>query len=152
MAVTVALQNLGDAAVCWDLSAKIEHGFSDRRGPWRVSITGSRASQDWELLIEGPNGFERSYVLAGAASEHEPDAVYRLIAKLVSASPRKPLLAKTANLSWEEHPPFQIDARQLASPAFFDGSSIPYRAQIKTDRGLIPSLPHGHKSPRLKSV
>ncbi len=40
-----------------------------------MSITGSRAHENWGLRVEGPNGFERSYTLAGSAGEHKPDAV-----------------------------------------------------------------------------
>jgi len=51
-----------------------------------VSIAGSRASQDWEMRVEGPNGLERSYTLAGSAGEHEPEAIRRLILQLIPAS------------------------------------------------------------------
>jgi hypothetical protein len=63
-----------------------KHVFSDRQGPWLVSITGSRASEDWELRVAEPNGFERSYVIAGAVGEHEPEAIRSRIAQFVSAS------------------------------------------------------------------
>ena len=86
MPVTIELQNLGDAQLCREISARVEHAFSDRPGKWRVSITGSRPSENWELRVEGPNGFERSYTLAGAAGEHEPEAIRQLIRKLVPAS------------------------------------------------------------------
>jgi hypothetical protein len=33
---------------------------------WRVFITGSRASQNWENGVEGPNACERTYTLASA--------------------------------------------------------------------------------------
>ena len=48
-----------------------------------MSIAGSRASENWEMRVEGPNGFEQSYVLAGAAGKHEPEAIRRLILQLV---------------------------------------------------------------------
>jgi len=86
MGVTIELQNLGDAQLCRDVTAHIEHAFADRRGDWRVSIAGSRASQNWEMRVEGPNGFERSYTLAGSAGEHEPEAIRRLILQLMPAS------------------------------------------------------------------
>jgi hypothetical protein len=86
MSVTIELQNLVDLQMCRELTAQIEHAFSDRQGPWLVSITGSRASEEWELRVAGPNGFERSYVLAGTAGEHEPEAIRQRIAQLVSAS------------------------------------------------------------------
>jgi hypothetical protein len=52
MGVTIELQNLGDAQLCRDITAHIEHAFADRRGDWRVSIAGSRASQNWEMRVE----------------------------------------------------------------------------------------------------
>jgi hypothetical protein len=61
--------------------ASIEHALADKRGEWRVSIAGSRAS--WELRVEGLNGFERTYTLAGAAGEHQPEAIRRLILQLI---------------------------------------------------------------------
>ena len=85
MGVTIELQNLGDAQLCRDITARIEHAFADRRGDWRVSIAGSRASENWEMRVEGPNGFERSYILAGSAGEHEPEIVCRLILQLIPA-------------------------------------------------------------------
>jgi hypothetical protein len=48
-----------------------------------VSVAGSRANENWEMRIEGSNSFERSYTLAGAAGEHEPEAIRRLILQLV---------------------------------------------------------------------
>src|SRR5258708_11790397 len=67
MGVTIELQNLGDAQLCRDISAHLEHAFSGRKGEWRVSIAGSRAAENWDLRVEGPNGFERSYTLSAAA-------------------------------------------------------------------------------------
>ncbi len=84
--MTIELQNLGDAQLCRDITAHIEHAFADRRGDWRVSIAGSRASDNWEMRVEGPNGFERSYTLAGSAGEHEPDVIRRLILQLLICS------------------------------------------------------------------
>ena len=86
MAVTVELQNLGDAQLCSEITAHIEHAFADRRGNWRVSISGSRASENWEMRVEGPTGFERSYTLAGSAGEHQPDVIRRLVLQLVPPS------------------------------------------------------------------
>lgn len=83
MGVTVELQNLGDARVSREIVASIEHAFSDKAGKWRVSIAGSIGAENWEMRVEGPNGFERSYTLAGAAGEHEPEAIRRLILQLV---------------------------------------------------------------------
>lgn len=83
MGVTIELQNLGDAQLCREITARVEHVFSNRKGVWKVSITGSRASENWEMRIEGPNGFERSYSLASSSGEHEPGAIGNLVLKLV---------------------------------------------------------------------
>jgi len=84
--VTVELHNLGDPQLCREIVARMEHAFTGRRGEWRVSVAGSRASENWDLRVEGPNGFERTYTLAGAAGEHEPEAIGRLIVQLVPSS------------------------------------------------------------------
>jgi len=83
MGITIELQNLGDAQLCREITAHVEHAFSDRKGDWRVSIAGSRASENWEMRIEGPNGFERSYSLSGAAGEHEPATIRTLVIRLI---------------------------------------------------------------------
>lgn len=75
MGVTIELQNLGDAQLCRDITARLEHTFSGRHGEWRVSIAGSRAAENWDLRVEGPNGFQRSYTLAAGVGEHEPAAI-----------------------------------------------------------------------------
>jgi hypothetical protein len=84
MGVTAELQNLGDARLSKEIAASIEHALGDRRGDWRVTVAGSRASENWEMRVEGPNAFERTYTLAGAAGEHEPEAIRRLIVQLVA--------------------------------------------------------------------
>ncbi len=86
MGVTIELQNLGDAQLSRDITAHIEHAFADRRGDWRVSIAASRASENWEMRVEGPNGFERSYTLTRSAGQHEPEVIRRLILQLIPAS------------------------------------------------------------------
>jgi hypothetical protein len=85
MGVTVELQNLGDAQLGKEIIARIEHALSDQPGEWQVSIAGSHASENWDVLVQGPNGFERSYTLARAAGEHEPEAIRRIILQLVPA-------------------------------------------------------------------
>jgi hypothetical protein len=80
MAVTIDLQNLGKAQ---EITAHIEHTFADRRGDWRVSIAGTRASENWEMRVEGPNGFERSYILTASAGEHSPEAIRRILVQLL---------------------------------------------------------------------
>ena len=84
MAVTIELQNLGDAQRCRDITAYLEHAFSSREGKWRVSIAGSRAAENWDLRLEGPDGFERSYTLSAAAGEHELSAIRTLVLRLVA--------------------------------------------------------------------
>ena len=86
MGVTIELENLGDVQLSKEITASIEHALSDRRGEWRVSIAGLRASENWEPRVEGPNGFERTYTLAGSDGEHEPEAIRRRILQLVPAS------------------------------------------------------------------
>jgi hypothetical protein len=86
MGVTADLHNLGDARLSKEIAACIEHALSDRRGDWRVTIAGSRASENWEMRVEGPNGFERTYTLTGAAGEHETEAIRRLIVQLIPRS------------------------------------------------------------------
>jgi hypothetical protein len=53
MGVAIELQNLGDAQLSKEISASIEHALSDRRGQWRVSVAGSRASESWGLASRG---------------------------------------------------------------------------------------------------
>jgi len=74
---------IGDAQLYRDITAHLEHAFSGRLGEWRVSIAGSRAAENWELRVEGPNGFERSYTLSAAAGEHEPATIRTLVLRLV---------------------------------------------------------------------
>jgi len=83
MGVTVELQNLGDADLGREIVARIEHALSQKSGEWRVLIAGSRASENWEMKVEGPKSFERSYTLAGSAGDHEPEAIGRLLLQLV---------------------------------------------------------------------
>ena len=86
MAVVVEMQNTGDSRARAEIALVIEHVLSDRPGEWRVSIVGSRESDNWELKIEGPKGFERSFTLIGAAGQHQPDAIRHLLLKLLPLS------------------------------------------------------------------
>jgi hypothetical protein len=54
-----------------------------------VSIVGSRANDNWEMKVEGPRGFERSYTLVGEAGEHQPEAIRNVLMKLLPASARR---------------------------------------------------------------
>lgn len=83
MAVTIELQNLGDASLCREITLLLDHAFSPRQGAWRVMISGSRAADNWDLRVEGPSGFERSYTLSGSAGEHEPAAICAIVLRLV---------------------------------------------------------------------
>ena len=87
MGVTVELENLGDAQLCRDIVARVEHAFSDRKDAWQVSIAGSRESESWEMRVAGPNGFERTYTLSRTAGEHTPEAIRRLTLQLLPANP-----------------------------------------------------------------
>ena len=82
MGVTVELQNLGDAELCREITVHLDHIFSGRQGTWRVSISGSRASDNWDLRVEGPKGFERTYGLSGSAGEHEPAAICTIVLRI----------------------------------------------------------------------
>ena len=88
MAARVEMQNTGDPRTRGEIAALIEHVLSDRPGEWRVSILGSRANDNWEMKVEGPAGFERSYTLFGSAGEHQPATIGSLVLKLLPA--RKP--------------------------------------------------------------
>jgi len=86
MPVVVEIQNIGDTRVRTEVVAMIKHVLSDKPGNWRVSIAGSRENEDWEMKIEGPNGFERSYTLMGSVGEHQPTAIRDLLIKLLPMS------------------------------------------------------------------
>ncbi len=86
MGVIIEVQNVGDAQISKEIVASVEHALSDREGEWRVSITGSRASENWEMRIEGQKGFERTYALARSAGEHEPEAIRRLLLQLMPSA------------------------------------------------------------------
>jgi hypothetical protein len=81
--VSVELHNTGDPAVGREVRALVEHALSDRAGDWRVSIVGSRANDNWEMKILGPNGFERSYTLVGSAGEYKPMVIGNVLLKLL---------------------------------------------------------------------
>jgi hypothetical protein len=85
MALSVELHNIGDPAAGSEVQALVEHALSDRPGDWRVSIVGSRENDRWEMKIEGPNGFERSYTLTGSAGQHQPVVIGNLLLKLLPA-------------------------------------------------------------------
>ena len=86
MSVTTELHNIGDVELCREIVARIEHGLSDRPGDWHVSIVASREGEDWDLKVQGPNGFERSYTMSRTVGEHEPDAILRLVLQLMPGS------------------------------------------------------------------
>jgi hypothetical protein len=85
MSVSLELHNTGDPGVGAEVRALVEHALSDRPGDWRVSILGSRENDDWEMKIWGPNGFERSYTLAGSAGEHQPSVIVNVLLRLLPA-------------------------------------------------------------------
>jgi hypothetical protein len=51
-----------------------------------MSIVGSRESDGWEMKVLGPNGFERSYTLAGNAGEHQPLANRKRAAEIATGA------------------------------------------------------------------
>lgn len=83
MPVIVELHNTGNPELQRDIVAMIEHVLSDSTGEWKVSILGSQANDQWEMKIFGPNAFERSYTLEGAAGQHEPRAISSIVSKMV---------------------------------------------------------------------
>jgi hypothetical protein len=88
MAVTIEMQNTGDHRARTEILAGLEHVLSDAAGEWRVSIVGSRANDNWEMKVEGPQGFERSYTLVGEAGEHQPEVIRNVLIKLLPARTR----------------------------------------------------------------
>ena len=85
MAVSLELHNIGDPDFGAEVRALVEHALSDRLGNWRVSIIGSRENDDWEMKVEGPNGFERSYILIGSSGEHRPLVIGNVLLRLLPA-------------------------------------------------------------------
>jgi hypothetical protein len=84
MPVLVEIHHTGsDPAQRAEIDSRVEHALADHPGEWKVSIVGSQANDRWEMTIAGPNGFERSYPLEGAAGETEPQAIARIVAKMV---------------------------------------------------------------------
>jgi hypothetical protein len=83
MSVTVELQNIGDTPARSEIVAVAERVLGDKPGAWRVTILGSRGTDNWEMKVEGPKGFERSYTLTGNSGEHEPQVIGSVLAKLV---------------------------------------------------------------------
>jgi hypothetical protein len=51
--------------------------------------------ESWDLRVEGPNEFERSYALSADAGEHEPTAIRTLVLELVPP-------AKATCFRWSE--------------------------------------------------
>src|SRR5437660_12625094 len=80
------MQNTGDPELQRDVAVMIEQVLSDRSGDWRVVIVGSQESDRWEMKIFGPNAFERSYTLEGAAGQHEPRVIGGIVSKMVAAA------------------------------------------------------------------
>jgi hypothetical protein len=85
MAVSIELHNTGDPSIRAEIEALVEHHLSNRPGDWRVSIVGSRESDAWERKVLGPNGFERSYTLAGNAGEPQPLMIENVLLRLLPA-------------------------------------------------------------------
>ena len=82
MAVVVEMHNTGNSSARAEIVALIDHALCEKPGDWRVSILGSRGSDNWEMKLEGPMGFERMYTLIGSAGEHRPEAIRSVLLKL----------------------------------------------------------------------
>ncbi len=85
MAVVVEMQNTGNVATRAEIVALIEHALCEKPGDWRVSIVGSRASDNWEMKLEGPKGFERIYTLVGSSGQHQPEVIRSVLLKLLAS-------------------------------------------------------------------
>lgn len=85
MTVVVEVHNTGDSFSRSELVAMIEHTLCREPGDWRVSIIGSRGSDEWEMKLEGPRGFERMYKLTGSSGEHQPEVIRSVLLRLLSA-------------------------------------------------------------------
>ena len=83
MGIVVEMHNTGDPATLSEIAAAIEHVLSDRVGDWKVSLMGSQANDRWEMKIQGPNAFERSYTLEGSAGEHRVEVIIALLEKML---------------------------------------------------------------------
>ena len=85
MSVSIELHNTGDSSIGAEIQTLVEHHLSDRPGDWRVSIVGSRESDNWDTKVLGPNGFERTYILVGSAGEHQPLIIGNVLLRLLPA-------------------------------------------------------------------
>lgn len=83
MPVTVTVAHWGDVELAREVQAAIEHVLANYPGEWRVSVVGSQANDRWELKVFGPNLFERSYTLEGAAGEHRPETVRTILGQIL---------------------------------------------------------------------
>ena len=87
MAVVVEMHNTGNPELRSEVAAVVEHVLADRPGDWHVSILGTQASERWEMKIQEPNGFERSYTLEGSIGEHRPEVIRVLLARILPSKP-----------------------------------------------------------------
>lgn len=83
MAVTVTVAHVGSVELASEIRATVEHALADHAGDWHVSIIGSQANDRWELKVFGPNLFERSYTLEGAAGEHRPETIRAVLGQIL---------------------------------------------------------------------
>jgi hypothetical protein len=75
--------HVGSEGLASDIRAAVEHALADHSGDWRVSVIGSQANDRWELKVFGPNLFERSYTLEGAAGEHRAETIRAVLRQLL---------------------------------------------------------------------
>jgi hypothetical protein len=84
MAISVEIHHTGsDPGTRAEITAHIEHALANQSGKWEVSIIGSQGNDRWEMKIAGPNGFERSYTLEGTAGETDPQAIGRIVSRML---------------------------------------------------------------------
>ena len=83
MPVLVTVAHLGNTELASEVRAAIEHALSDHEGDWRVSVVGSKANDRWELKVEGPNLFERTYMVEGTAGEHRPEVIRVVLGRML---------------------------------------------------------------------
>jgi hypothetical protein len=84
MPVLVSVANLSDAELASKVRAAIAHALGHYPGDWHVSIVGSQANDRWELKVEGPNLFERTYMVEGTAGEHRPEVIRVVLGRMLA--------------------------------------------------------------------
>jgi hypothetical protein len=84
MPVSVTVAHVGSEKIASEIRAAVEHALADHEGDWHVSVIGSHATDRWQLKLEGPNLFERSYTLEGIAGEHRAEVIRALLMRMLA--------------------------------------------------------------------